>query len=260
MKRFVLLACLCLLPFAAAQEEGAAVTVERLAELLVGNGEKVTFLPNSLPEGLDLPLPEGARVLGSATVGEDETITALELQGDWEESRTIVGEALEAAGWSGYDPFGDAQIFQEPVRDESNSSRYYCSPDGSSEAYLNANDFSGGTLVILNTHRYCGASQQELAPLPNITFPVGVISYGGGTSQGGNAFQADVRYTTDLSAESLFENFAAQLTAQHWHVEGATETDGTMSANLTLETEGETWRGLLNVTGNSAILQISRLQ
>ena len=260
MKRFVLLVCLCLLPFAAAQEDDAALSTERLAKLLLGEGEDVTLFPESLPEGLDLSLPEDVRMLGSAAIGEDRTITAFELQADWEESAETVGDMLEEAGWRAYDPFYHPEIFQEPAVDEGGPPWRYCSPDGSSEAYLNANSLPSGTLVILYTHLYCGAPSQELAPLPEIALPAGLVSQGGSMGQSGDSFQATIQYDTDLSAESLFENFAAQLTAQRWSVEEATEKGGAVSANLTLETNGETWRGLLSVTSDSAVLQVSRLQ
>ena len=112
MKRFALFTLLCLLPCVAAQESSPALSAEDLAALILGEGKEVTFLPGQLPETLTLPLPKNARLLGSATVGADEFVIALELEARWAESQNIINRTLRTAGWRGYSPFSP-EVFQE---------------------------------------------------------------------------------------------------------------------------------------------------
>ena len=268
MKR-PLLILLCSLLWASAQE--STPSVERLAELLLGEGEAVVFSPGQLPDDLSLPLPDAARVLGSATIGEDRFIAALEVQGEQDASLERLGEAFSAAGWQGYDPFGGPSVFQtsssrSPLTD-------FCTPDGRSAVYLEADALAEGTTLVLVSDTFCDKNEDMDLPLPSLTLPYGVISYGGGMSQSNTSFQANADYGTRLSAAELFEHFAAQLRAQGLARQGnltarkfgwtsadeASEQADAKQAELTLEAQGARWQGLLTVTGAQTVLQVSRL-
>ncbi len=276
MKRRLLFTLLCSLAWVFAQE--TPVSVERLAELLLGEGEAVTFLPEQLPDSLNLPLPAEARVLGSATIGEDRAVAALEVQGNREASLQRFEDAFLAAGWRGYDPFAGPKVFQasgnerEPLTD-------FCSPDRSSEVYFETDTLAEGALLVLvNVNPYCNDAEGISLPLPSLTFPAGVLSYGGGLSQSGTSFQANASFGTRLSAAELFGHFAEQLKAQGWRVAEKEQTEevepevaltdeegnpvpltAARQAEVTLEAESGRWQGLLTVTGAQAVLQVSRL-
>ena len=66
--------------------------------------------------------------------------------------------------------------------------------------------------------------------------------------QSGDSFDAHAEYTTDLEPQAIFDDFASQLEQQRWQVEEIMQEENSVSANLTLSTEGERWRGLLTVT------------
>ena len=55
----------------------------------------MTFFPGSLPEDLSPPLPEDARVLGSAEIAGERTVAALEIPADRQESLEALNEVFE---------------------------------------------------------------------------------------------------------------------------------------------------------------------
>ena len=273
MKQVLLFTILILIPLVGAQEntvkentvkenssrETSSVTdVEHLAALILGRGENVVFFPGRLPEDLTLPLPEGAQLHGSATVGAENFFVALELQASYGESEKLVGETLLAAGWSRYNLSGPT-VFVTGQEEKFPFSQY-CSPDRTLAVSANASDTGETTLVLLDIGPYCHDTDQELAPLPRLVLPGGISYYGGGLGQTSDSFEATARYTSSLEAQAIFDDFVAQLEAQGWRAEEASRVESAVSTNLLLELKNERWRGLLTVTDERALLQVARLQ
>ena len=81
-----------------------------MAELLIGEGDAVTFYPDALPPDVTLLLPDDARLQGSVTIGSEQVKIVLEVDVDglnwFDDSARRVGETLGANGWRGYDTYG----------------------------------------------------------------------------------------------------------------------------------------------------------
>ena len=260
MRRLLFAALLCL-PVTVAQD---AVPTDplRLAELLIGEGDAVTFYPDALPPDVTLPLPDDARLQGSITIGSEQAEIVLEVDVDgpnwFDDSTRRVGETLGANGWRGYDTYGPT-VFAVAGQHRDRVLNEYCSPDGTQSASLEPSRLSSRTsLVIVRLYDFCGDDQDMGLPLPNLILPQGVDLGGSGMSGGSDGFVVTARFDTGLAPQNIFGNLARQLTTQQWQVEKSEQMTDGLRAAVTVEHNGFVWQGTLTVAETRAVLEVAR--
>lgn len=262
------LALLACAPAASAQGSAIppvpGVTPLQLAELALGE-EALDFLPGALPEGLELPLPDGARLYGSI-VGESGTSVLVDtaIFGDHRAARRAVADALLAAGWQEVDPFvPNPVVFEVDSMRDDEPPQLLCAPDRARQLFADVDVRADvGAMVRLELRPFCEVDPQEpAAPSPTLRLPDGVDVFGSNSGWGGDAFEAAVRYRTALEPQAIYDTLAEQLGTQGWTVSDLQEISGVLSARVRYEDPEEgLWLGLLSVSERSSAFQVDRLR
>jgi hypothetical protein len=212
--------------------------------LLVGR------LPDPLP--VAIPIPEGARVLGSQLFGPIATIV---LDVDLPESEVLAfyRTRLEAAGWTmpeqpamhggGFSPAwpGPALTYCRSTRGPSLSVQATAIEGSPTDVRLN-----------LNTDRHQSACAPQPRPgrmndpFPNLTPPDGAQQQpqGGGGGNSSRYSSASLRAALDPAAVGA--HYAAQLRAAGWIGQGDGQSGPAAWSTWTFrDQDGEAWHGLL---------------
>ena len=234
---------------------------ELLARFFSESGKgRWRILPEALPSGFDIPLPPGARVVGSVMVAEEDSAAEeaqiiLDVATDPREVERFFQEELAESGW--YRPQSFALrgyvaaegtlvssmpflLFCNDAEDISMQITISPAEDGLSGVRIASSDPSG----FLCSRS--GRSAPTLSILPTLKVPPGSKIEGSGTGDGGDQANAEVTLLTDLTAVALAEHFGGQLEKFAWVLmeEGA---DGPSAWSIWKyeDSDGNPWVGLL---------------
>jgi hypothetical protein len=208
-------------------------------QLLIGE------LPDNLP--LELPLPDGARVLGSLVRGDTEIV--LDATQSPEEVIDFYREQLTAAGWEEPEEpdfsggfvssgVGNGISLCQSKKGPRFSLRTLESDTGLTDVRLNLSDgrHSGCDMDV----GYMG----EESKIPNLVAPPGVQQWGGGGGGGGDNFYTSADVETELSSRELAKHYTEQLKAAGWTLLTQGEGESVAFSNWSFEDEhGDAWHG-----------------
>jgi hypothetical protein len=235
--------------------------VKRLIDLPLSES---SLLVGELPEQLpaDLPLPEGAQVLGS-TVSEngknyDIFVNAKQ---SLEEVQAFYAERLTGAGWQERQDLAYLGGGFVPSEIERVDGLAFCKPDR--ELYLKGIVFDKAEpnaptdvrlSLVTGAGAMCDPEERKVksAPLPNLLAPPDdrLGSRGGGSDRFGYR-QSHVTAKTQLDTQTLVEFYAAQLERAGWRQLESRQSDATVWSVWTHTDEtGRTWQGMLFVIPN----------
>ncbi|MEM9907584.1 MAG: hypothetical protein AAF921_21450 [Cyanobacteria bacterium P01_D01_bin.44] len=220
-------------------------------ELLVGT------LPDALPVE-NLPIPDGASILGSVVRGDDYMEVVLTSTQLPDEIVNFYEEQLLNAGWRVGEPQIQLLEFSRSDADQSamNLPPIYCSdtenialqvsvelqPEQPTDIRLS---IFGAEISGLSS----GCQSNGLAFLPNLQLPSGVeISTSHAGSDGDKALYTDIVVNTSLTGEALLSHLSEQFEQAGWTPMEQMNDDILSWASWTFEGEpGETWQGVLNI-------------
>lgn len=226
------------------------------AQLFVGR------LPDRLP--VELPFPDGAKVLGSLARNLQNSRQNFEILLDViqspEQAQAFYRERLQAAGWHELPLFPGLKGFTPPSLSLGNQSRFCKGTDGPSVSIAANAVQNAPTDVRLNLNVYsdnsknCEQQQQVLSrieenPLPNLSSPPNTRTLsttgGGGSSQG---YDSKALLETELNGQTLAADYAAQLKQASWTSSGGGQSGPMTWSSWNLkDRQGRSWQGMLSL-------------
>lgn len=220
----------------------------------------VGSLPPELP--VDLPLPEGSRVIG--TVDRGRTVgTEIFLDADLsrEEAIDFYQEQLGVLGWVSPEEAYPATGFVP----ESFPSLTLCQGEGEASLWLTASESSEGTtdlrlnLQAAPEYSPCkggygpGYEERTQELLPALTSPAGATVRSGGSSSGADEADISASIRTGLSAGDLEDHYHGQILEDGWIETKRASGEGASWSFWEREVDGEKWVGTLLVLESPAV-------
>ena len=225
----------------------------------------VTVLIGALPEGLplELPIPEGSRVVGSTVRGSELGGTEIILDVDMPPEGVLgfYQEELLRAGWeeAPEQPYGGGFV------SASWPTATYCLNQDEAQIYLSAFEMPGkGADVRLNIQspvQYSACDPQVYGPydegsavIPELITPQGTVVESGGSSSGDGMADTSASLRTDLSPAELVESYADQLREVGWtQIAREAAEELAWSTWSKADEEGRKWAGMLLVAANPVV-------
>jgi len=227
--------------------------------------EGTTVLIGALPESLplELPIPEGSRVIGSTIrdqqMGGTEVILDVDMAPD--AVLTFYQEQLLQAGWENapQQPYGGGFV------SASWPTATFCLNQDEAQIYLSAFEIPGkGTDVRLNIQspvQYSACDPETYGPtddasamIPQLASPGGSVVQSGGSSSGDGMADTSAVLQTELSPGELASQYADQLAEIGWTQVGQEAApELAWSSWSTTDEEGRAWSGLLLVAANPVV-------
>jgi hypothetical protein len=211
-------------------------------------------LPDDLP--VEIPLPEGARVVASVRQPQPYTQIILDVPQTPEEITAFYAKALSENGWqpAPQGPPGGGFVGPAEVGER------YCLKEGEAYVEIWSQEKPGGpTDVRLNLtapadfhmcqERGPESMDQGMSLIPSLKAPRGaqMTGGGGGSSSDGSAYSS-TDMESSLTAEELLAHYNAQLEAAGWELVDQGLTDGVgWSAWKLADKDGKEWGGTLLV-------------
>ena len=184
-------------------------------QLLVGQ------LPPDLP--LELPLPEGSRLLGSLAV--ENPMIAIESQLAGEDVVTFYRERLTTAGWTVQEHFGPMQGgFVHSSRSDHSMATFFTPDDRFTLAVMTAPAPGGRTTVQLTLQGEVAEFRPRLRPhrddfmavLPPIRGPKGAMQMPGGGGAGPDHVDTSATLESDLDLATVSAHYLGELAHVGW--------------------------------------------
>jgi hypothetical protein len=185
------------------------------SQLLVGQ------LPPDLP--LELPLPEGSRLLGSLAV--ENPMIAIESQLAGEDVVTFYRERLTTAGWTVQEHFGPMQGgFVHSSRSDHSMATFFTPDDRFTLAVMTAPAPGGRTTVQLTLQGEIAEFRPRLRPhrddfmavLPPIRGPKGAMQMPGGGGAGPDHVDTSATLESDLDLATVSAHYLGELAHVGW--------------------------------------------
>ncbi len=238
---------------ASAQSATPSATLEELSGRLLGYGFDepeliVGALPAKLP--LEVPLPTGARIIGSKVSAGDNFEIVLDVKDTPEAIQAFFATQLK-----GFESKGSTSInrggfvFSSSQQERAyQSDQQFCRPDLSFSVTIYRLDAAIKD-VRLRLNRYdCEINAPSSLTLPKLAPPTGaqvrqlISGYGGDVA-------SSVRLETTLAVAEIYAHYIAQLQAAGWQsLETVTLKVGAVGSLELKDASGKTWRMLLMVT------------
>jgi len=240
-----------------------AVSRQLVLRLLSGPGSEAQLFVGRLPDHLpvELPLPAGAKVLGSLErnlQSQQNFEILLDVAQSPEQAQAFYEARLPAAGWHELPPFPGLRGFVPSGFSPGKQSRFCKGVDGPSVSIVaNAVQNAPTDLRLnLNTNSdnsSCEQQQRELGsvgeiPLPNFSSPPNTrtLSRGGGGSSKG--YDSKALLETELNGQTLAANYAAQLKQAGWRPSAGGQSGPMTWSSWTLkDQQGRSWQGMLSL-------------
>ena len=235
------------------------------------------ILLGELPPDFDVPVPEGADVLGSLVQSDRSFQAILDLPMDQGESGEFYVAALHDAGWS-----ERSRGSRGGFTSAGNVPFAFCSGDNTMLTLtLSESPIEGLTEVRFFTFnvkgmgrspcdqsRKGGARLDMISPtgfkLPTLRSPAGVRETGSSSGSSHNSVRSEVSLITDMSAVDLEEHYRRQLLELGWELaEQAAAGPLAVSTWRFANTEGQEHSGLLwalegpEENNRTAVIQVS---
>ena len=230
-----------------------------------GQTEGITILIGTLSEDLplELPIPEGSRVIGSTIRGSEMGGTEIILDVDMPPEGVLgfYQEELLRAGWeeAPQQPYGGGFV------SASWPTAIFCLNQDEAQIYLSAFEIPGkGTDVRLNIQspvQYSACDPQVYGPyddgsamIPELITPQGTVVESGGSSSGDGMADTSAVLQTELSPGELATQYADQLADIGWTqvAQDAVPELAWSSWSRNVE-DGQAWSGLLLVAANPVV-------
>jgi hypothetical protein len=236
------------------------------------------LLVGELPPEWDIPLPQGAEVVGSLGTAEFQSQVVLNLPGEPEQAMAEVERALTAGGWrsgqwmpgmraSGFVPAGAAIP---------RAGSLLCDDQRRRHLRVSAGPGEGGLAdVRLNLNSdpdsfaICeGGGRMHWDPtsvFPALIPPPGMSQRGGGSGGGGGGGSSHAQTTLrgDLAVDEVERHYREQLVAAGWRLnEHAASGRWAWSAWDFTDERGDAWTGLLTVAepqGQASVRHVALL-
>ena len=221
-----------------------------------GPAEEVQILVGELPADLpiEVPLPEGARTIGSLVRGDRSVQIVLDVDQAADAVVAFYREQLETAGWYELDwpmrPGGFGFGAEAAMAT-------FCYSRRGPSLMVTAFEAEGAlTDVRLNLqtdprHLPCTMLGWPHGPpmslIPNLRAPTRATMHGGGGSSGsGNSWHSTVILETDLDAEALAAHYNEQLQTAGWKLaDRGSAGPAAWSTWSFTDDQGDTWAGTL---------------
>jgi hypothetical protein len=216
------------------QGETSDASFRRLMERLFlrhQHGPEPMVFPGELPPEWDIPLPQGAVIVGSIVPVEFQAEVVLDIPGEMEESVALVERTLTASGWrsmqgmtgwapmrGGFVPAGAAPRAGRLLCDDQRrrNLRVIARPggDGLADVHLHLNSDPDNFVRVCEgdgwIHRDSGPAFPAMIP------PPGLSHRGGGGGGGGASSHAYTTLRGELPLEDIEAHYREQLTAAGW--------------------------------------------
>lgn len=224
----------------------------------LGEAEPQLFVGQLPPNlSLEIPLPEGSRLLGTLIRSEDQLDIVLDCTQSPEEVLNFYKERLSSAGWqeqeamrphhagfvhAGFPPFLNHIVFCLGSQDLALTVNAYARKDGRTDVRLDLNasrEYSPCARQYRRPHRMLDDLVPMLAP------PPGARQQGGGGGGGPDNWFSSAMLETDMDLLALAAHYAAQLEKGGW-TRSAAGHDGPLAWSTWTfrDEEKEPWRGL----------------
>ncbi len=217
--------------------------------------EEVQLLTAELPPSLpvEMPLPDGAQVIGSLVRGEEETEIILDAPQSPDEVVSFYKERLTTGGWEMPEAAGQPSGF---VSSGVESGASFCQEEADVALWVYASESERDmTDVRLNLsdarNSVCnlrmGPGDLD-SPIPVLAAPRGArqMSAGGGSS--GDAHDQSATLDTELSSAELATHYAEQLEAAGWTRQDEGAAGPIAWSRWQVEDDrGDQWHGLFFV-------------
>lgn len=234
--------------------------IERLF-LRPRHGPEPLVFPGALPPEWDIPLPQGAVIVGSIVPDEFQAEVVLDLPGDMEESVVTVEQALTKLGWSprqdaaGMRPGGFVSAGMP------RAVRLLCDQQRRRSVRVIANS-GGDSLADVHLHlnsdpdnfaRTCegdGWIHRDPGPaFPALSPPPGMSHRGGGGGGGGASSHTHTTLRGALPVDTIERHYREQLADAGWRLsEHAASGPWAWSTWDFSDERGDACTGLLTVT------------
>jgi hypothetical protein len=215
-------------------------------QLLVGQ------LPPDLP--VELPLPEGSRLLGSFV--QENPLIAIDTQLAGEDVVAFYRERLTAAGWIAQEEhFGPPQGgFVHISRSEYTVAAFFTPDDRFTLTVMSAPTPGGRTAVQLTLQGEAAEFRPRLRPhrpdfmavLPSIRGPKGAMQTPRGSSGGPDSAETSAALETDFDLAAVSIHYVDELERDGWRrLDAGTSGPVAWSVWSFVDTEGATWQAVL---------------
>jgi len=225
----------------------------------------ITVLIGALPESLplELPVPQGSRVIGSTIRGSEMGGTEIILDIDMPPEGVLgfYQEELLRAGWeeAPQQPYGGGFV------SASSPTANFCLNQDEAQISINAFEIPDKAtdvrLHIQSPVQYSACDPQVYGPydegsamIPELITPQGSVVQSGGSSSGDGMADTSAVLQTELSPGELASQYAGQLAEIGW-TQAAQEAvpELAWSSWSTTDEEGRAWSGLLLVAANPVV-------
>lgn len=229
-----------------------------------GETQSTTVLIGALPEQLpvELPIPDGARVIGSTVRGPQAGGTEVILDVDMAPEAVLefYQEQLGQAGWERAPEFGGGG-FVSP----SWPSASFCLNQDEAVIYLTATEVAGAPtdvrVSIQAPVEYSACDPQAYGPMdeasgmiPDLVSPAGLVVQSGSSSSGEGMADTTASLTTELSPAELSDSYAEQLQEAGWALAFRQSADEMVWSTWSKDDEeGRPWAGMLMVSSNPVV-------
>ena len=221
-----------------------------------GSAEEVQILVGELPADLpiEVPLPEGARTIGSLVRGDRSVQTVLDVDQSADAVLAFYREQLETAGW--YELDWPMQPGGFGFGAEVGTATFCHSRRGPSLMVTAFEAEAAPTDVRLNLQtdpRQSPCAMLErpyglaMSLIPNLRAPAGATMHRRGRSGGnGNSWHSTVILETDLDTAVLAAHYNEQLQAAGWKLtDHGSAGPAVWSTWSFTDDQGDTWAGIL---------------
>ena len=214
----------------------------------------VQLLPGKLPREMpvDLPIPDGARIVGSEVQENTGIYVVLDVPMTPDLALDFYRKHLASQNWTEISiPEMDRGFVEQ-----SDPSTTFCQGTQNASLAVTAHPQENGTdlrLSIISDPDYslcswdAGYNDDWLRPIPKLAAPKGArISYGNVMSGPGNMVAISVTVETEMNRSSLTAHYADQLTAANWTMMGEGESGPSSWSSWSYKDEdGLAWDGFL---------------
>jgi len=225
--------------------------------------QNAQLLPGQLPDQLpvDIPFPEGSRVLGSLIRNPESIDMLLDTHLSPEHVLTFYTERMQAAGWQTTDIYrphrggfmssgsrsrGGNEIFYQGLRDPALTVNAFPGRGNVTDVRLNLemnSPFPPGPPPHLRGR----PSRNNLSLLPGVDAPEGAIQGGGSAGSSPNSAHSDATLVTHTDLSTLAAHYKTQL-EQAGCVLTEEGQNGPLAWNTwTLKEDDEQWHGFFMI-------------